>query len=101
MATHQPALLCDLEEHQWYVHMSRDDGADLGVIKSALKDLRADCAAQNVNLGLLFGPTLLADLSDDMPDDFQPYPGYESKDKPRQAKAGIMVLEFPRVSLNL
>jgi len=80
MATHQPALLCDLEEHQWYVHMSRDDGADLGVIKSALKDLRADCAAQNVNLGLLFGPTLLADLSDDMPDDFQPYPGYESKD---------------------
>ena len=29
MATHQPALLCDLEEHQWYVHMSRDDGADL------------------------------------------------------------------------
>ena len=80
MATHQPALLCDLEEHQWYVHMSRDDGADFGVIKSALKDLRTDCAAQNVNLGLLFGPTLLADLSDDMPDNFQPYPGYESKD---------------------
>ncbi len=80
MATHQPALLCDLEEHQWYVHMSRDDGADLGLIISALKDLRADCAAQNVNLGLLLGPTLLKDLSADIPADFQPYPGYESKD---------------------
>ncbi len=33
-----------------------------------------------VNLCLLFGPTLLADLTDDIPDDFQPYPGYESPD---------------------
>ena len=60
--------------------MSRDDGADLNLIKTALKELRADCVAQGVNLGLLFGPTLLADLSADMPDDFQPYPGYESPD---------------------
>ena len=29
---------------------------------------------------ILFGPTLLADLTDDIPDDFQPYPGYESPD---------------------
>ena len=33
-----------------------------------------------VNVCLLFGPTLLADLTDDIPDDFQPYPGYESSD---------------------
>lgn len=60
--------------------MSRVDKADLGVIKAALKDLRADCAAQGVNLGLFFGPTLLADLTDDVPEDFQPYPGYTSPD---------------------
>jgi putative iron-dependent peroxidase len=60
--------------------MSRVKGADLGVIKAALKNLRADCAAQGVNLGLFFGPTLLAELTDDIPDDFQPYPGYQSKD---------------------
>ena len=80
MATPQPAILADLEKHQWYVHMSRTDGADLGAIKAALKDLRADADAQDVNLCLLFGPTLLADLTDDMPNDFQPYPGYESAD---------------------
>lgn len=80
MATSQPAILGNLEEHQWYVHMSRVDKADLGVIKAALKDLRADCAAQGVNLGLFFGPTLLADLTDDVPEDFQPYPGYTSPD---------------------
>ena len=33
-----------------------------------------------VNVCILFGPTLLADLTDDVPDDFQPYPGYESPD---------------------
>jgi len=80
LPTPQPAILANLEEHQWYVHMSRDEGADLSLIKSALKDLRADCKAQGVNLGLLLGPTLLKDLTDDIPADFQPYPGYESKD---------------------
>ena len=80
MATPQPAILSNLEKHQWYVHMSRTDGADLGAIKAALRDLRADADAQGVNLCLLFGPTLLADLTDDVPDDFQPYPGYESAD---------------------
>ena len=33
-----------------------------------------------VNVCILFGPTLLADLTDDIPNDFQPYPGYESPD---------------------
>jgi putative iron-dependent peroxidase len=80
VATPQPAILGKLEEHQWYVHLSRVKGADLGVIKAALKDLRADCAAQGVNLGLFFGPTLLAELTNDTPEDFQPYPGYQSSD---------------------
>jgi porphyrinogen peroxidase len=80
VATSQPAILGNLEEHQWYVHMSRVKGADLGVIKAALKDLRADCAEQGVNLGLFFGPTLLTELTDDVPEDFQAYPGYASPD---------------------
>ena len=80
MATPQPAILTGLGEHQWYVHLSRTDGADLGVIKQALTNLRADCERQGVNLCVLFGPTLLADLTSDIPDDFQPYPGYKSAD---------------------
>jgi putative iron-dependent peroxidase len=84
MPTSQPAILTNLEQHQWYVHLSRTDGADLGVIKQALSDLRADCAPVGistvVNLCILFGPTLLADLTADIPEDFQPYPGYESPD---------------------
>ena len=80
VATPQSAILGNLQEHQWYVHLSRVAGADLGVIKAALKNLRADCAAQGVQLGLFFGPTLLKDLTNDIPDDFQPYPGYTSPD---------------------
>ena len=81
MATPQPAILGDLQEHQWYVHLSRVQGADLNVIKAALRNLRADAKAQGVNLGLFFGPTLLAALaSDDVPADFLPYPGYQSPD---------------------
>jgi len=78
MATPQPAILGKLEEHQWYLHLSRVKGADLGVIKAALRDLRKDCAAQHVNLGLFFGPTLLQELTTDVPEDFQAYPGYQS-----------------------
>lgn len=54
------------------------------MIKQALRDVRA--AGTNVgvttpiNVCLLFGPSLLADLTDDIPNDFQPYPGYESSD---------------------
>jgi putative iron-dependent peroxidase len=80
VATPQHAILSKLEEHQWYVHLSRVQGADLNVIKTALQALRSDCGVRNVNLGLFFGPTLLADLTDDIPEDFQPYPGYQSPD---------------------
>lgn len=84
MPTPQPAILGNLANHQWYVHLSRTESADLGVIKNALKALRADCAPGGandvVNLCILFGPTLLQDLTDDVPDDFQPYPGYQSPD---------------------
>ena len=80
----QPAILANLGQHQWYVHLSRTDNADLGVIKEALQDLRAACAPEGVhtvvNLCILFGPTLLADITSDVPDDFQPYPGYQSPD---------------------
>jgi putative iron-dependent peroxidase len=87
MPTPQPAILGRLEEHQWYVHLSRVQGADLGVIKTALRHLRHDAAAQHVQLGLFFGPTLLKELTTDVPDDFQPYPGYQSPDGKKVAKA--------------
>ncbi len=86
MPTYQPAILADLQEHQWYVHMSRSEGADLALIKAELQKLRADCAAQGVNLVLWFGPSLLKDLSSDIPADFQPYPGYTSPDGSKVAK---------------
>ena len=86
MATPQEAILTGLGEHQWYVHLSRTEGADLGVIKAALAALRADCAAQGVNLCILVGPGLLPELTDDIPADFQAYPGYNSPDG-KEAKA--------------
>src|ERR1700731_927391 len=67
MSTAQPAIFGEMGEHQWYVHLSRTEGADLNKIKEVLRKLRADCAAQQINLVLGFGPTLLADLTDDMP----------------------------------
>jgi porphyrinogen peroxidase len=86
MATPQRAILTALGEHQWYVHMSRTDGADLGVIKEALANVRVDAERQGVEACLMFGPTLLADLTNDIPEDFQPYPGYKSADG-KEAKA--------------
>jgi putative iron-dependent peroxidase len=86
MVTPQRAILTALGEHQWYVHLSRTEGADLGVIKRALAALRGDCESQGVNLCIMFGPTLLADLTNDIPEDFQPYPGYKSADG-KEAKA--------------
>ena len=84
MPNPQHAILTNLEKYQWYTHLSRTDGADLGVIKQALRDVRAAGGEAGVtvpvNVCILFGPTLLADLTDDVPDDFQPYPGYESPD---------------------
>ena len=87
MPTPQKAIFNGMGQNQWYVHLSRTEGADLGVIKSALADLRAACDAEDINLTLGFGPSLLADLSDDMPDDFQDYVTIESDDgSGRQAK---------------
>ncbi len=84
MPNPQNAILTNLTKYQWYTHLSRTEGADLGVIKAALADLRAAGAdvgvTTPVNICILFGPTLLADLTDDVPADFQPYPGYESPD---------------------
>jgi putative iron-dependent peroxidase len=84
MAEPQNAILTNLTKYQWYLHLSRTENADMGVIKKALGDVRK--AGQDVgmivpiNVCLLFGPKMLADLTDDVPDDFQPYPGYESPD---------------------
>lgn len=81
MATPQPSVLNrNMGQHQWYVHLSRMDGADMGAIKAAIAQLRADCAAKNINLVVGFGPTLLADLIDDVPSDFQPYETFQSID---------------------
>ena len=81
MATPQPSVLNrNMGQHQWYVHLSRMDGADMGAIKAAIAQLRADCAAKNINLVVGFGPTLLADLTDDVPGDFQPYETFQSID---------------------
>lgn len=88
MATAQPAILNrDMGSNQWYVHMSREEGADLNVIKGALSQLRKDCAASGVNLVLGFGPTLLKDVSNDTPADFKPYGGYAYPSGEREAKA--------------
>ena len=86
MATSQPAILGDLQKYQWCVHMSRTEGADLGVIKQALKDAQADAAAQGVNLCILLGPSLATDLGIETGGDFQDYPGYESPDGSKVAK---------------
>ena len=84
MANPQHAILTNLSKYQWYTHLSRTENADLGVIQQALAEVRAIGAETGVtipiNVCILFGPTLLADLTDDVPDDFQPYPGYESAD---------------------
>src|SRR3954466_8784199 len=84
MPNPQHAILTNLAKYQWYTHLSRTEGADLDVIKKAITATRA--AGTNtgvtavVNVCFLFGPTLLADISGDLPEDFQPYPGYESPD---------------------
>ena len=81
MATTQPAVLNrDMGQHQWYVHLSRLDGADMGVIKSTVQQLRKDCADKGINLVIGLGPTLLADLTDDVPNDFQAYETFVSTD---------------------
>jgi putative iron-dependent peroxidase len=87
MATAQPAIFAPMGKNQWYLHLSRAEGADLNHIKSVLRDVRARCQAEGVNLVFCFGPTLLADLTDDMPEDFQPFTTIVAGDgSGRQAK---------------
>ena len=90
MANPQHAILTNLTKYQWYTHFSRTEGADLATIKATLRDVRTAGAQTGVttpiNVCLLFGPTLLADLTDDLPADFEPYPGYRSPDG-KEAKA--------------
>ena len=68
MPNPQHAILTNLTKYQWYTHLSRTEGADLGVIKQALADLRAAGAQVGVttpvNVCILLGPTLLADLTE-------------------------------------
>jgi putative iron-dependent peroxidase len=74
-------------EHQWYVHLSREPGANLAHIKSVVQKLRSDCGRKGINLVLCFGPTLLADLTNDIPNDFQPFETVKSIDgSGREAK---------------
>src|SRR4051812_45627702 len=71
MANPQHAILTNLEKYQWYTHLSRTEGADLGVIKKAIKEARAAGSETGVtvpiNVCILFGPTLLADLTTTCP----------------------------------
>jgi len=81
MATAQPAVLNrNMGKHQWYVHLSRIDGADTGAIKSAVSGLRKTCADQGINLTIGLGPSLMSDMTDDSPKDFQPYETFKSID---------------------
>ena len=63
MATAQPAIFAQMGKNQWYVHLSREEGADLNVIKQVLRDTRAHCNSEGINLVIGLGPTLLADLA--------------------------------------
>ena len=40
MPTPQKAIFNGMGQNQWYVHLSRTEGADLDAIKAALKDYR-------------------------------------------------------------
>jgi len=87
MPTAQPAIFKTMGKNQWYVHLSRAEGADLSHIKKVLRELRDHCDQEDINLVLGFGPTLLADISSDTPEDFQPFVTIESGDgSGRQAK---------------
>ena len=87
-ASAQPAILNrDMGQCQWYIHYSREAGADMGAIKSALGSLRKDCAAANVNLVLGFGPGFANEMGIDTPSDLQAYPGFAYPDGSNEAKA--------------
>ena len=80
MPNPQAAIFNGMGQHQWYVHLSREAGADMGGIKSALNALADTCKSKNINLVLGFGPDLLADLGGDVPSDFQKFETIVSTD---------------------
>ena len=87
MATPQPAIFNEMGRNQWYVHLSRVDGADLGRIRTVLRDAINGADGHDLNLCVGFGPTLLADLGGPAVDDFQPYETYVAGDgSGREAK---------------
>jgi putative iron-dependent peroxidase len=88
MATPQPAILDrDMGVHQWYVHLSRVDGADLGHINSVLRQYRKECSDQGIKTVIAFGPGLLPELTSDTPNDFQSFETIHSVDgSGREAK---------------
>ena len=73
MPNPQAAIFNGMGQHQWYVHLSREAGADPDVIRNVLKDLQSACKSKSINLVLGFGPDLLADLGGDAPNDFQKF----------------------------
>jgi putative iron-dependent peroxidase len=87
-ATSQPAILDrNMGEHQWYVHLSRTEGADLNQIKSTIQSLRTACQSNDLKLVVGMGPTLLQDVTNDMPEDFQKFETFKSIDgSGREAK---------------
>lgn len=77
----QPIVLSrDMSPIQWYIHLSREKDADLNHIKAAIKDFRKACADKGVHLLVAFGPTLLKDITADVPKDFTPYETFKSTD---------------------
>jgi putative iron-dependent peroxidase len=77
-------------KNQWYVHLSREEGADLTHIRRVLKKYREDCGMlqSDIKTVISFGPTLLRDLAPEaMPNDFQPFQTVVSNDgSGREAK---------------
>lgn len=81
----QPAILSrDMGTHQWYIHLSREKEGyspeNLAKIKRTIQDFRKDCAEKKINLVVGFGPSLLKDVTSDIPEDFQNYETFHATD---------------------
>lgn len=87
-ATPQHAILNrDMGSNQWYVHLSRQDGACMQTIRKGLRELRSYCDTNGVNLVLGMGPSFLPEFTSDLPEDFQNYETFKSIDgSGREAK---------------
>ncbi|MGI9616365.1 MAG: Dyp-type peroxidase [Acidimicrobiales bacterium] len=87
MATPQPAIFNEMGRNQWYVHLSRVDGADVGRIRTVLRDAINGAVGHDLNLCVAFGPTLLSALGGPEVDDFQAYETFVAGDgSGREAK---------------